>query len=74
MELPAVLFEKLSRSSVMPDKSLAVADDHVSACASEIVMMDGCACQPVAIDGATILQFERFRIDISDSALTGRTP
>jgi amidase len=47
MELHAALFEKRSQvssgSSVMPDKSLAVADDHVSACASEIVMMDGCA-------------------------------
>jgi amidase len=27
----------------MPDKSSAVAHDHVSGCASEIVMMDGCA-------------------------------
>jgi len=27
----------------MPDKSSAVAHDHVSACASEIVMLDGCA-------------------------------
>ena len=27
----------------MPDKSSAVAHDRVSACASEIVMMDGCA-------------------------------
>ena len=27
----------------MPDKTSAVAYDHVSACASEIVMMDGCA-------------------------------
>jgi hypothetical protein len=34
---------------------------------------------PVALSGAggslaTILQFERFRIDVSDSAFTGRTP
>ena len=32
--------------------------------------------EPVAIGGripATILQFERFRIDVSDSAFTGRT-
>src|SRR5262245_26130938 len=27
----------------MPDKSSAIAHDHASACASEIVMMDGCA-------------------------------
>ena len=27
----------------MPDKSSAVTHDHVSGCASEIVMMDGCA-------------------------------
>jgi len=44
MELHEALFEKLSQgtsgSSVMPDKSSAVVGDHVSACASEIVMMD----------------------------------
>src|SRR6516225_6029553 len=45
--LHAAVLEKLSQctsgSSVMPDKTSAVAYDHVSACASEIVMMDGCA-------------------------------
>src|SRR5262249_11380623 len=44
--LHVAVLEKLSQctsgSSVMPDKSSAVAHDHISACASEIVMTDGC--------------------------------
>src|SRR5215468_1268735 len=47
MGLHEAVLEKLSQcrsgSSVMPDKSSAIAHDQPSACVPEIVMMDGCA-------------------------------